>query len=306
MIFWLSAVIFTLFIALICFFPLLRQMKAYSQVEREQFNKAFYFDRLKELEQDAEKGLLDDQQQLQVELQQTLLEDIPVEQKQPFFQRRLGKVWFISGFLTLLSLALVAYLPVGAWFSQQMLEKTHDKLPHFFERIAQEQENPLTDSELQQFSIALRLELQKNPNDAKNWWLMGQIAMSEDKGQLALDSYNKAYELDKNNMTYKVSLARILMFSQEQNDNARGRELLKEVLRQDHTNTEALSLFAFDNYQQRDYKMAIMSWGMMLKFLPENDERIPLIERSIANARHDLEMQEKDKKQQVTPQQADK
>ena len=40
--------------------------------------------------------------------------------------------------------------------------KTLAKLPYFFERIKEEDTNPMTDSEMQQFSTALRLDLQKH------------------------------------------------------------------------------------------------------------------------------------------------
>ena len=47
--------------------------------------------------------------------------------------------------------------------------------------------------------------------------------------------------------------------------------------------------------------MAAVTWAMMLKLLPKDDPRAPIIERSIRSARDALEGQEKEKHQQVTP-----
>ncbi|MFC0323491.1 c-type cytochrome biogenesis protein CcmI [Gallibacterium melopsittaci] len=296
--FWLSALGLTLVVALICFFPLLRQAKVQKSIQREAFNKAFYFDRVKEIEQAAAQGLLDNEQQLKVELQQALLSDIPTQtQTQAESQQRFGKVWFVTGFLLLFALAGASYFAVGSWRMESMLEQTYQKLPQFFARLQDEKQKPLSDTEIEQFIVALRQDLQKNPNNAENWWLLGQMGMATDKAQLAMDSYAKAYQLAPNDVTYKLAYARILMFSQDQNDNSRGRTLLSEVIRQDHTNADALGLLAFDSFQRGDFKMAIVSWNMMLQLLPKDDPKRELLERSIDNARQELQRQEQSKSQ---------
>ncbi|OBX08129.1 TPR-repeat-containing protein [Gallibacterium salpingitidis] len=291
--FWLSALGLTLVIALICFFPLLRQRKQQKNIEREAFNKAFYFDRLKELEQSAAQGLLDNEQQLKIELQQALLADIPSKTNNVAqSQQQFGKVWFVTAFLLLFALAGASYFAVGSWRTQEMLEQSYTKLPQLFARLQDEQKKPLSDSEIEQFIVALRLDLQKHPENAENWWLLGQMGMATDKAQLAMDSYAKAYQLVPTDLTYKLSYARILMFSQDQNDNSKGRTLLSEVIRQDHSNADALGLLAFDSFQRGDYKMAIVSWNMMLQLLAPDDPKRQLLERSIENARQELQRQE--------------
>lgn len=297
--FWLSALGLTLVIALICFFPLLRQRKQQKSIERESFNKAFYFDRLKELEQAAAQGLLDNEQQLKIELQQTLLADIPNKTNSVAqSQQQFGKVWFVTAFLLLFALAGASYFAVGSWRTQEMLEQSYTKLPQLFARLQDEQKKPLSDSEIEQFIVALRLDLQKHPENAENWWLLGQMGMATDKAQLAMDSYAKAYQLVPTDLTYKVSYSRILMFSQDQNDNSKGRTLLSEVIRQDHSNTDALGLLAFDSFQRGDYKMAIVSWNMMLQLLAPDDPKRQLLERSIENARQELQRQEQSQQKQ--------
>jgi len=74
--FALSIIALTLVVALICFYPLLRSVKAKEDKKRDELNKALYFSRLQEIEQDNQQGLVENVEQLKQELQKTLLEDL--------------------------------------------------------------------------------------------------------------------------------------------------------------------------------------------------------------------------------------
>ena len=60
--------------------------------------------------------------------------------------------------------------------------------------------------------------------------------------------------------------------------------MLKKLIAKDRTNVKALSIFAFNAFEQERYAEAISAWQMMLKLLPENDQRRPIIERSVEQA----------------------
>ena len=212
-----------------------------------------------------------------------------------------GKVWFVSGVLALGIIAGSSYFMVGSWQAESMLEQTYAKLPYFYERMKDEDKNPFSDAEMQQFSTALRIDLQKNPTDAKKWWMLGQIGMNLGDVRLAFDSYQKANKLEPDNVQYKLGYARVLMFSDDATDKLKGGDLLREVIRQDHTNVEALSLLAFRYFETEDYKMAAVTWAMMLRLMPKDDERVPLIEKSIRAARDALEAQNEEKSKSITP-----
>lgn len=283
--FWLIILLLTLATCALAFYPLLKKSVTLPANQRDSLNKAFYLARLKEVEKEAETGMIDDPTQSQLELQQSLLDDIPA-QPQPVGRtsHSVGKIWFVTLLFVVGGISLATYFKVGSWFTGSMLTASHTKLDYFYDRIKNEQNNPLTEQELNQFAMALRVELQQKPNDAPTWFMLGQVGMATDNGQLAMDSFAKANGLDPNNVQYKLSYAQILMFSDDATDKTKGEQLLKEVIRIDHTNTDALSLLAFRAFEQEDYKMAAMTWGMMLRLLPKDDPRVPTIERSIASA----------------------
>ena len=64
--FALSIIVLTLVVALICFYPLLRSVKAKEDKKRDELNKALYFSRLKEIEQDKQQGVVEPTQPLRL------------------------------------------------------------------------------------------------------------------------------------------------------------------------------------------------------------------------------------------------
>lgn len=283
--FWILIALVTLIVSTIAFYPLLTKHVARKDNKRDSLNKAFYFERLKEVEQEANEGVIDDPERTKQELQQSLLDDIP-ETAEPTLvaHNRFGKGWFIALILLVTTASIGSYLSVGSWFSGNMLDMSHQKLNYFFERIKQEEANPLSEAEMNQFATALRVELQKNPSDHANWFMLGQLGMATENGQLALDSFAKAVNLQPENMQYNLSYAQVLMFSADPKDKEQGMEVLKKILRTDHTNLDALSMIAFYYFEQEDYKMAAMTWGMMLKFVSDDDPRKQTLERSMKSA----------------------
>lgn len=292
--FWLAIIFITLIVCIVAFYPLAKKNKPINDTKRDSLNKAFYFDRLKEVENEANEGVIDDPEQTKLELQQNLLDDIP-ETKQQTTHTTLpfGKAWLASLIVLVGGVSFAVYSSVGSWFSNSMLDTTHQKLDYFYERLKTEETNPLSNEEMNQFAMALRVDLQKNPADDQKWYMLGQIGMALDDGQLAHDAFSKAAQLKPENIDYKLSHAQLLLFSEAPEDKTQGEALLKEIIRQDHTNFNALSLLAFHSFEKEDFKMAAMTWGMMLKLLPNDDPRKTTVERSFNMALSNLSEAEK-------------
>lgn len=282
--FWILIGVVTLIIGAVAFFPLLKPVKT-ADNKRDKLNKAFYFDRLQEVEREAAVGIIDDPEQTKRELQQSLLDDIPAENEpQVTNQRHFGKGWFVALILLVGGISTAIYWNVGSWFASSMMEMSHKKLDYFYERLKNESTEPLSESEMNQFAMALRTELQSKPNDAESWFMLGQIGMATENPQMAMDSYAKASQLQPDNLLYKQKFAEMLMFSADPKDKEKGEALIKEIIRVDHTNLGALRLLAFHLFEKEDYKMAAMTWGMMLRLMPENDPSRATVERSMQAA----------------------
>jgi len=96
MTFWLITLAITLVICFIGFYPLLKSKQQLNGTQRSTLNKHFYFQRLKEVEQEANEGVIEDAEQTKQELQQSLLDDIPEEAEQQASIQAVKKVLSIT------------------------------------------------------------------------------------------------------------------------------------------------------------------------------------------------------------------
>ncbi|POF55170.1 c-type cytochrome biogenesis protein CcmI, partial [Vibrio vulnificus] len=112
--FWLSTVALTLVACALIAMPLLKQKANNDDVLRDELNKAFYKDRLSELEEETSEGLVEDQQDLIADLKQSLLDDVPGEKKQAETKISPMAVLIPSVILTV-ALSYGLYIKFGAY-----------------------------------------------------------------------------------------------------------------------------------------------------------------------------------------------
>ena len=75
--FWISTCVVVLVSLFFVIFPMIQRSSLDRQLQRDELNKAFYKNRLSELEEENNEGLVDNQEELVEELKQSLLDDIP-------------------------------------------------------------------------------------------------------------------------------------------------------------------------------------------------------------------------------------
>ncbi|WP_033905705.1 tetratricopeptide repeat protein, partial [Salmonella enterica] len=86
-------------------------------------------------------------------------------------------------------------------------------------------------------------------------------------------AYANAYRLDPKNRDAALGYAEALTRSSDPEDNRHGGELLRQLVRSDHTDIRVLSLYAFSAFEQQRFDEAVAAWEMMLKLLPAGDAR---------------------------------
>ena len=80
--FWVSPVVLTLVACALIALPLLKQKANNDEVLRDELNKACYKDRLSELAEETDEGLVESEDDLISDLKQSLLDDIPGDKAQ--------------------------------------------------------------------------------------------------------------------------------------------------------------------------------------------------------------------------------
>ena len=293
--FWIITAVLVL-IAIAFFAVPMLYGKEYDDVaSRDELNKAFFKDRIHELENESQEGLVENRQELVSELQQSLLDDIPEsEVKKPV---HVSTGMLLPGIILIVGVSYGMYASVGGI---QKVEAWHDavnRLPQLSQRLLGDNSanEPLSDQDMSDLTLALRTKLHDDGDDPMGWLLLGRIAMANRDGETAEMAMKKAYDLNPVDGDIQLGYAQSLMLSGKPSASDMARQLLRNVIKKDHTNVQALSLLAFDAFEQNKFEQAIAYWSMMKKLIGPDDSRAPMLDRSIERAQARLNADDKAK-----------
>ncbi|KXF81332.1 c-type cytochrome biogenesis protein CcmI [Enterovibrio coralii] len=281
--FWLLTALMVLVSVAAFVVPILRGKAQDEVASRDELNKAFFRDRMAELNEEAEEGLVDNQKELAVELQQSLLDDIP-SSEQALSSNKVSPVVLVPGVLVLVFLSYGLYNVMGNQHNVTEWQDVASRLPELSSRLMSDSEEPMTDKEMNDLTLSLRTKLHDTPNDAMGWLLLGRIGLANRDIQTAEGAMAKAYDLSPGDTDIKLGYAQTLMLSGDEANVANARNLLREVIREDHANLQAFSLLAFEAFERGAYEEAIAAWSTMKQLLPADDPRVSMLDRSIERA----------------------
>lgn len=284
MAFWLIIIVLLVAAAALLVVPAMREGKESSAASRDTLNKAFYEDRLSELAQDEDQGVVAERPELVKELQQNLLNDIPGQaEEQP--GRPISRWALVPGVAVLVVVAVGFYLKTGGLAQVMAWHQVESQMPELRARVANERAQPLSMEEIARLGLGLRTSLQQDDRNLNDWMMLGRVGMALNNATTATQAFAHAYSLDPSNMEVRLGYAEVLTRSGDPEDNKQATAMLRTMVAEDHTNVRVLSLLAFNSFEQGDYQQAIGAWQVMLKLLPADDQRVEVIKRSIEQAK---------------------
>ncbi|MBJ3814975.1 c-type cytochrome biogenesis protein CcmI [Shimwellia pseudoproteus] len=254
-----------------------------SATDRDTLNQRFYRSRLDEL---AREGHGPDDA-LVVELQRTLLDDIPRGEKRALAQAAAPAMsrW------VLLPGALVVVLVSGGlyWHSanvEQLLQWQHARAqyPQLLKQVMDPQAAPLREDQLASLALGLRSRLQDDRQNIAQWRLLGRIGVTLNDNAIILGAFSQAWQLAPKDSQVTVDYAGALVRSGEQGNIRKGELLLRDVLAQDANNVQALDLLAFSDYLQQRYDQAAQHWKQALALTPADDPQHAIIAGNLRQA----------------------
>lgn len=279
--FWIVIAALLALVSLALVLPLWRG-EGKQSISRSALNKQLYRQRLLEIGEEREQGILAEEPDSLVELQRSLLDDIPdVEQT-----ARGGKslVW-IPGVLVLVVVSLGLYYKLGAWQEVSRWQDANSRLGELSNRILVERDAEVTEQDLMDFMLGLRTRLKDEPNDYRGWLLLGRLSLDGNDPEMAREALERAYGLTPQKAMVAVPYAQALMMT---GDDAQADELLRSAIALDPANIEARSVYAFMALQKEDFKTALQRWREMLPLMEKGSTRYTMVERSIDYAEQQL------------------
>ncbi|EBZ2914124.1 c-type cytochrome biogenesis protein, partial [Salmonella enterica subsp. enterica serovar Mesbit] len=194
---------------------------------------------------------------------------------------RAGVGVYLPGVVMALVVAAISYSQTGSYQQVRAWQQATAQTPGLLARALDPQAQPLNEEEMARLALGLRTRLQNDAGNVEGWLMLGRIGMVLGNAGTATGAYANACRLDPKNRDAALGYAEALTRSSDPEDNRRGGELLRRLVRSDHTDIRVLSLYAFNAFEQQRFDEAVAAWEMMLKLLPTDDTRRAVIERSI-------------------------
>lgn len=284
LLFWIVSVLLTVVLALVIILPLTRG-RAESLNSRNQLNTELYKQRLQELEQDRDQGLLEEGEEATQELQKSLLDDVVTERPQ---QYRSGTWLWLPAVLIVIVVAYAGYWQIGAYNKVEQWQDNTGRLSELTRQVLIEPDGDITEQDMQDLIQGLRTKLYTDGDDFRGWLLLGRLTLEMRDGETARDALDKAMKLAKQpEQSYMVMVpyAEALAITGEA---LRAENIIKQVLAEDPNNLEAWSVFAFMAMQQDNLTAAIARWQEILQRMSPSNPRYNMVERSVAFAEQRL------------------
>lgn len=285
--FWISTLLLALIAVAFIIIPFVKKRANNDQALRDELNKAFYKDRLKELEEEAEEGIVVDQQDLIADLKQTLLDDIPTQQKHE--QENSVSLWkiVVPSVLLVVGLSYGLYAKFGSYQHVQAWQEVTAQLPELSKKLMAPQVE-LSDEEMNDLTLALRTRLHYQADDVTGWLLLGRIGLANRDLETAIGAMKKAYALDSEDPDVKFGYAQALMLSNDPIDQQDAKSILLKLAQRGYADLRVYSLLAFDAFESGDFSAAIKYWSLMQQAIGPQDARYEMLSRSIESARQKM------------------
>lgn len=288
--FWMATAVLILLTVLFLALPMLARQHSHDAAQRDELNKAFYQDRLAELEAEDRAGLVGDQQELIVDLKQSLLDDVslsvPSSEAEAMQKRRLGWV-LLPSILFVIGVSYGLYFTFGG--SQQVAhwQQVQNSLPELSTKLMTPNV-ALSDDELNDLLLALRSHLHDTTNDVAGWQLLGRMGMATQRVEDAIGAMQQAYRLAPDDSNVTLGYAQALMLSPEAFERNQARSLLEDLYQEKVDDLRVFSLLALEAYERQAYDSALDYWSQALARLSPDDERYTMFKQSIAAVKKQL------------------
>ena len=189
----------------------------------------------------------------------------------------------LNKYFAMLILIFGLIIGLGFWFNPDIY--------HWYAFIHQQQsineakeilKQPKKVTELMQI---LERRVHEEPNDAKAWFLLGRLKSSEGNWVEAHDALFQAYRLEPKNI--KIAIFYVETIWQTQGEiTPYAKKILKEILKQDTNQADALLMLASDAKDKKCYQQAIQYWRQILVLLPKDSQMYQALMDAIQEAQN--------------------
>ena len=269
--FWLAAGLLLLVAMSFLLIPVLRGRRAQSEEDRTALNVALYQERLAELQQQLEEGVLNAGQLEagRAEAARELLAD--TEGVAPARVSSLGKA------LPLLAAIMVPVLGLGLYLHYGSSDKV--ELTREFSQPPQS---------LEEMVARLERAAAAQPDSAEGLYFLGRAYMAQNRPADAAKVFERTVALAGRQPELLGQWAQAQYFADDKQWSDKTQALTDEALKADPKEVTSLGLLGIAAFEGKRYQEAITYWQRLLNELPQGDKSREALEGGIERARQQL------------------
>lgn len=269
--FWIAATVLIIIALAFVLFPVLFQRSnARARADIRNQNLMAYRTRMKELDDEFEAGILDEEnyRQLKEELAGSMLDDVP-ESEQP---RRA-----VPGRKSAIAVALVSLLvlPGAAYYLYQEWGAM-DRVEQYLAMQQMEQSDAGRQAQMSDLVAQLRDRLEAAPDNPDGWAMLGQSYMRLEQYQEAAWAFRQlAKVVDGNDQAEAVALglsAQALFFDSQGAMTEAVTDAIRQARSLNPDEVNALGLLGINAFSQQNYREAIEYWERIVTVAPDHPQ----------------------------------
>ncbi|MEC4240317.1 c-type cytochrome biogenesis protein CcmI [Pseudomonas sp. DSV-1] len=270
--FWLAAGLLLLIALSFLLIPVLRGRRAQREEDRTALNVALYQERVAELQQQREEGVLTPEQfeTGRAEAARELLAD--TEGVAP------GRVSSLGKAIPLLAAVLVPVLGLGLYLHFGSSDKV--ELTREFSQPPQS---------LEEMVARLERAAAAQPDSAEGLYFLGRAYMAQNRPAEAAKVFERAANLAGRQPELLGQWAQAKYFADNKKWSDTLQALTDEALKADPKEVTSLGLLGIAAFEERRFQEAIGYWQRLMDELPEGDASRSALEGGIAKAREQLQ-----------------
>lgn len=237
-----------------------------NDVSLESSNIALGRQKILELQQDLDQGLIDQDQfeSAKEEISTTLAVE-------------LNQVHDSTGGDSNNTLSIILILILLPVISLGVYEVVAPNDPNMAKKPALER--PLS---LQESAQKISLHLQENPKDIESWKMLGLAYFEMGQLKASVEAYEKAYQINSEDSRLLIDYASALISSNDNQSTAKPVQFIKKALELDPDAPDALYLAGMFAVSVQDFDLAKSLWNRAMNALPESSPDRELLRSIIA------------------------
>ena len=260
--------------ALMCVvFPLARKRSRGPALDTQQTNLSILRDQLAEMKGDLERDTISTLQfdVARAELERRVLEETAAASRPGVGGKASGR----KSAIALGVLIPLAAISLYGWIGD----------PGGLREEVRAGEERAAPADVEEMVARLASKLEKNPNDARAWMLLGRSYYVMQRMDEAVAAYAKAAAKINDDADLYADFADALAMSQGRNLRGKPLELVNRALAINPSQPKALAMAGTEAFDRRDFPAAIGFWERLQPLLPPDSEIAKAIAVSIAEAR---------------------